>query len=210
MSEEHLKCPFTTLPTVFLMQVKHAAPADKEKNHVQNPSCVDTLETPTDLLTEQHKHSLDKEVMVFACDYQVPLPRPNHATFEALTRGWIISEMVTYLRDLTAQCQAANPVVRHVKGATEHQPGVLHCDVCGPFEEANDKGEKLLLVMELQDLNKDRRLVLLPHCVPLVHKTAAAIVNFINRIPELTLLRGFQGLHISASSHQASDVRPGI
>eukprot|EP00971_Amphidinium_carterae_P059699 1181118-Amphidinium_carterae.2 len=75
-----------------------------QKNHRHNPSGVDmheASETPTDLLTECCNHNLDKEMMVFAealgysmeqvykdldhvvpYEFQLPLPKPNHATFD--------------------------------------------------------------------------------------------------------------------------------
>eukprot|EP00971_Amphidinium_carterae_P309802 6156490-Amphidinium_carterae.1 len=100
-------------------------------------------------------------------------PKPNHATFD-MRIDHVRHGHVPKRPDCPI-CQAADPVVRHVKGATEPQPGVLHCDVCGPFEEASDKGEKLLLVMALRVLNKDWKLVLLTQCVSLVHKRAAEV-----------------------------------
>eukprot|EP00971_Amphidinium_carterae_P039388 774204-Amphidinium_carterae.2 len=93
--------------------------------------------------------------------------------------------------------------------------GVLHCDVCGPFEEASDKGEKLLSCYSsswLRVSNKDKKLVLLPHFVPLVHKRATevtpAIVNLINRIVADTRVEAVPWLQ--RSSYKTSDVRLGI
>eukprot|EP00971_Amphidinium_carterae_P192408 3817929-Amphidinium_carterae.3 len=66
-------------------------------------------------------------------DFQLPLPKPNHATFD-LWMDPVLHAHVPKRLDCPV-CQAADPAVRHVKGATEPQPGVLHCDVCGPFED---------------------------------------------------------------------------
>eukprot|EP00971_Amphidinium_carterae_P061388 1215461-Amphidinium_carterae.7 len=68
-------------------------------------------------------------------DFPIPLPKPNHATCDM----WMDRVGHVPKRPDCPICQAADPVVRHVKGATEPQPGVLHCDVCGPFAESGDK-----------------------------------------------------------------------
>eukprot|EP00971_Amphidinium_carterae_P211537 4197443-Amphidinium_carterae.2 len=182
-------------------------PADEENTLHDNPSCVDmheALEAPTGLWTEHCNHDLDKNVTVFAeaLGYSVVLLYHSlDPTMLRLTCGWIMYDMVMYPNDLIAQfvtlriqlCDMSRVLQNHSLEFCI----VTFVDLSGPFEEAGDNGENL--VMALRVLNKDRKLVLLPHCVPLGHKSAAevtpAIVDYINRVPHLRQLRGFEGLH---------------
>eukprot|EP00971_Amphidinium_carterae_P068722 1360754-Amphidinium_carterae.1 len=147
----------------------------------------EALEAPTGLWTEHCNHNLDKNVMAFTealgysmehvykdsdqvvpHDFQLPLPRPNHATFDI----WMDHVRHGHVpkRPDCPICQSAAPVVV----MSSCQGRLEFCIV-------------LLMFVDLLKRQEARSLSTL--CAA---EATPAIVDFINRVPHLRQLRGFE------------------